>query len=817
MGKTKASRVKKTNKQMTKLRRQGKLKHKRNKKIVVKQKSLQPVVDQDASEVESDHGQDMLTMVDKDDLDFLKQAVVKGSYSMFKDISFKRDRKLIKKQMEDDEEKLENEYEEDDGDGGPRKKTKMLLPIKTNSGLIRRTMEVEVKSDESGDEKELKSRKKKKSKTEEEEEVEEEESSSDDDYNIEKVEGDLLRPVSMAEMLALREQNINQYKYKIGLLSSSLLEDPHNKVMNIARLLEIFDEWSPELQVTLKKLVTVSLLEVFKDILPAYQIKHQDEPNVKLRKETRDLQNFEKSLLKGYRGYLTRLEKLASRLYKKKGDTRPKTAKDITLGELAVKSFCELLIAHPYFNYSNNIVRLVVPYLDNANQNVRSCVSECFKHIFTQDKRGELILEIVRKINELVKTRKHAVRPDVVAVLSHLKIKDVNLDQIKEAEIKEKKLQDKKSRIINLSKKEKKRQKRIAEVEKELLETKAEENKQTRLTLLTETTKMVFTVYFRILKSAPTSGLLSETLQGLAKFAHCINLEFYHDLVIVLNRLMADGELKVKEQLNCVLTVFKILSGQGEALNIDPNKFYAHLYANMVHVAIGKQSANSELLLDCLDVVVLGRRKKLTTSRLLAFVKRLGMMSLCLEHHVTLGFLTLIKQLLQLNRATDALLDVDSSVGEGVYLPELPDPEYCNASTAALYETALLHRHYHPTVRILVDNIVNGVPATGRFSIDPEISKLSPIEIMRNFDPSEVAFKPSIPAPRPKDKPTIKSVEMSNKAFKALCDEVLATNFKADFSVLLDDKQSVLQSVQIKEESDEGELVSKNLRKQRLT
>lgn len=34
----------------------------------------------------------------------------------------------------------------------------------------------------------------------------------------------------------------------------------------------------PELQITVKKLVTVSLMEVFKDLLPAYQIKHQDVP-----------------------------------------------------------------------------------------------------------------------------------------------------------------------------------------------------------------------------------------------------------------------------------------------------------------------------------------------------------------------------------------------------------------------------------------------------------------------------------------------------------------------------------------------------------
>lgn len=51
--------------------------------------------------------------------------------------------------------------------------------------------------------------------------------------------------------------------------------------MNIRKLLNVYDEWQPELQVTLRKLVIVSLTEVFKDLLPSYQIKHQDDPSVK--------------------------------------------------------------------------------------------------------------------------------------------------------------------------------------------------------------------------------------------------------------------------------------------------------------------------------------------------------------------------------------------------------------------------------------------------------------------------------------------------------------------------------------------------------
>jgi nucleolar complex protein 3 len=48
------------------------------------------------------------------------------------------------------------------------------------------------------------------------------------------------------------------------------------------------------------------------------------------------------------------------------------------------------------------------------------------------------------------------------------------------------------------------------------LETKAEENKQAKQQHLTEVTKLVFTIYFRVLKKAPSSKILSITLEGLA-------------------------------------------------------------------------------------------------------------------------------------------------------------------------------------------------------------------------------------------------------------------------------------------------------------
>lgn len=126
-------------------------------------------------------------------------------------------------------------------------------------------------------------------------------------------------------------------------------------------------------------------------------------------------------------------------------------------------------------------------------------------------------LQIVRHINQLVKKKDHGVHPEMVSCLKYLQIKDVNINAEKEKELKLKKLEAHKSRVINMSRQERKRKKKLAELEKELFETKAEESKQVQMKKLTDITKLVFTIFFRILKTAPNSRLLSCTLEGLSK------------------------------------------------------------------------------------------------------------------------------------------------------------------------------------------------------------------------------------------------------------------------------------------------------------
>jgi len=66
----------------------------------------------------------------------------------------------------------------------------------------------------------------------------------------------------------------------------------------------------------------------------------------------------------------------------------------------------------------------------------------------------------------------------------------------------------------------------------------------------TEITKHMFMTYFRVLKRMPSTALLPPVLEGLAKFAHLINVDFFEDLVTTLGELV---EQKVSQSFDTAL------------------------------------------------------------------------------------------------------------------------------------------------------------------------------------------------------------------------------------------------------------------------
>jgi nucleolar complex protein 3 len=98
-----------------------------------------------------------------------------------------------------------------------------------------------------------------------------------------------------------------------------------------------------------------------------------------------------------------------------------------------------------------------------------------------------------------------------------------------------------KKNSVKLSRQERKHRKALEKVEQQMKETQAEESQTKKTKLQTSVLDQVFLTYFRILKQAPDSQLLSPALKGLAKFAHLINVDFFADLMSVLSSLLASG------------------------------------------------------------------------------------------------------------------------------------------------------------------------------------------------------------------------------------------------------------------------------------
>lgn len=273
-----------------------------------------------------------------------------------------------------------------------------LLPIKTKDGeLITRQTE-ELEPDDVDETEERPS-----SDGEDSAESEEEIIDSDDDV----VKGDdghmnvvgvHSNAVSTADLLILREQEIGRQKYRIGIICSGILEKPEDKMKNFTALFELMDERNGDQTnlVSVRKIAAMSLLEVFKDILPEYRIGQVNLKMQTVRKNTMERVTYENVLLQQFKKYLQKLEKIASVLTKRAGGgesiSRDKKKENSKLAEVAVICLCELLLAHPYFNFGQNICQLLVYMLNCHTATVRTRIYQCFVEIFKTDKKFDLSL-----------------------------------------------------------------------------------------------------------------------------------------------------------------------------------------------------------------------------------------------------------------------------------------------------------------------------------------------------------------------------------------------------------------------------------------
>ncbi|KAK0545722.1 hypothetical protein OC846_003008 [Tilletia horrida] len=442
--------------------------------------------------------------------------------------------------------------------------------------------------------------------------------------------------------------------------------------------------------IAIRHLAILSLMVVFADIIPGYRIRAltDEEKSQKVTQEVSRRRDWEEGLLKCYRDFLELCEQAI------KARTE--------LSSTALRALTHLLTRATHFNYRQNLLRLVIARLSRSRaRNAASAslapasdsnasgsrpaltkgswdadcttCSSAIIEILQRDLTGEVSLEVVRLLHRMIKEGGYAVDARVLDILLHLRLKeelgDVRASTTTSSGGRYSKRKDKgdglgkddprhkmgkgkvkpkdvrKGKGQHLSKKEVKKMREVREIEKEMKEAEAEVDKEEREKHHTETLKLLFVLYFSILKSpSAPSSLLCSALDGLCKYGHRINVEFFRDLIRVLRDLVVESRRQAegggigsvyasqgpmvvngivipsgpapvseatpsnvpgypngsaygiggksqakrshRDTLCLLLTAFDLLFSQGQSLNLDLSDFIAHLYSVMISLAL---------------------------------------------------------------------------------------------------------------------------------------------------------------------------------------------------------------------------------------
>ncbi|KAL8653243.1 MAG: hypothetical protein Q9226_003926 [Calogaya cf. arnoldii] len=546
-------------------------------------------------------------------------------------------------------------------------------------------------------------------------------------------------------------QQIIEAKEELARIGTLLSENPEEHIGGFRKIAEI----GASTIAVVKKLALATQLAVYKDIIPGYRIRPLGEidSSEKVSKEVRKLRSFEQALVTHYQNYIKEIAKCA----KASGDSSSEDRANIAT--VAISCACSLLLAVPHFNFRSELIKILVDKLSTRNRDsdFTKCL-ETLEKLFREDDDGNPSLDGVTQLSKLNKARDYRIDESVLNTFLHLRLlsefssrgsqnridKPASTD-VKKAKFK-KEFRTKKYRKILKERKA---------VEKEFKEADAIVSHEERDRLQAETLKIVFVTYFRILKTR-VPNLTGAVLEGLAKYAHLINQDFFGDLLETLKDLISsasfedpsqetkddtlDGPEKLSSKhdplrstLLSTTTAFTLLEGQdaarsASALHLDLSFFTSHLYKTLHSFALNPDielsaktlrlpdphdssshqpittnnkvnlKTPSVLLLRALSSILLPR--SVPPLRVAAFVKQLYICSLHLPEKSAQAVLGLVHQVMKVHgRKVAALWNTEERKGDGVFDALRGDVEGSNPFASTVWEGELLRCHYVPAVR----------------------------------------------------------------------------------------------------------------------
>ena len=555
---------------------------------------------------------------------------------------------------------------------------------------------------------------------------------------------------SGVDPLMSSKEQIRNAQEELARIAGLFNENPEEHANLFRSMIQLAE--SPN--VVVKKLALATQMTVFKDVIPGYRIRplsHADTTE-KVSKDVKRLRNFEQGLISSYRMYIKQLEKCARLQAQDPSNTM------FSVKQVAVSCACSLLLAVPHFNFRGELLQILVATLSSKQRSssFQKCL-DTLETLFREDEDGKPSLDAVTFVTKTMKARGYQVDEAILNSFLHLRLLDsLSLRGSYNRIDRPSDLTPEKGKALKLKRefRTKKRRKVLKEqkkVEKDFKAADAVVDHEEYERIQSEILKLVFVTYFRILK-AKTPGLMGAVLEGLSKYTHLINQDFFGDILEALKDLIGEPLLtlnnseeedassdsvlasssSLRPSLLCITTAFTLLAHQDISLNassaalaLDLSFFTTHLYRILHVICLDPdlevssktpklpdpdractEEAKPQVNTSTMPVLLLRSLNAVLTPRLTpplkvaAFTKNLLTSTLQLPEKSSVAFLVLMQQVLKVHAPElKGMWDTDERKGDGAFDALNADIEGSNPFASSVWEGELLKLHFSPKVK----------------------------------------------------------------------------------------------------------------------
>lgn len=406
---------------------------------------------------------------------------------------------------------------------------------------------------------------------------------------------------------------IEDVKRELAAKALALTEDPESSIGLLREMLDYCQVRGagregqrgaappPPLPVPITRLALLSVLAVFKDILPGYHIRPltETERTATVSKDVRKSRSYEEAVL----NYYTRFWGICKAIImpvRGTGRRRSYWAQDSALLSTALRCVHELMAFASHFNHFEDILKVAIHALTLPWEGEVERTCQALRSLFASDEEGQVSAMAMRMLSTLIKERAYDCPPIWLTALETVRIRTSNdgrgasrgrrdAGRVNSTVPGGKAKPGKK----HMSGRAKKEWKAKQEELQRATEAEAATSQEQMTKYSREVLKHLFRIYFGILKENPRPALLPAVLGGLSRHAHRIGVEYFVDLLQSLRQLMEprgtiskqeEGEIDLVPALHCILTVDRIYAINENLAAMDLKFVYNSLYRQLLRM-----------------------------------------------------------------------------------------------------------------------------------------------------------------------------------------------------------------------------------------